>query len=98
MTFMSLLWCLSVMGWWWKVGWERSPPYYSVQNQFERFRGVLELIGRFEFDFRSREFFFERFEFLVCSKFNHTHNVAVHVPVLWPVCAHTIPIRMLWRP
>ena len=27
------------------------------------------------------EFFFERFEFLVCSKFNHTHHVAVHVLV-----------------
>ena len=25
-----------------------------------------------------------------------THNVAVYVPVLWPVCAHTIPFRMLW--
>ena len=37
-------------------------------NQFERFRGFLELIGRFEFDFLRREnYFFERFEFLVCS-------------------------------
>ena len=27
-----------------------------------------------------------------------THNVAVHVHVLWPVCAHTIPFRMLWCP
>ena len=71
--------------------------YCSVQNQFERFRGFLELISRFEFDFLRREnYFFERFEFLVCSKFNHTHHVAVHVPVLWPVCAHTIPFRMLW--
>ena len=43
-------------------------------------------------------YFFERFEFLVCSKFNHTHHVAVHVPVLWPVCTHTIPFRMLWLP
>ena len=36
--------------------------------------GVLELIRRFEFDFCRREkfFFFERFEFLVRSKFNHT--------------------------
>ena len=42
--------------------------------------------------------FFERFEFLVCSKFNHTHHVAVHVHVLWLVCAHIIPFRMLWRP
>ena len=29
--------------------------YYSVQNQFERFRGFLELIGRFEFELRRRE-------------------------------------------
>ena len=56
--------------------------------------GVLELISRFEFEFcRPGNFFSERFEFLVCSKFNHTHHVAVHVPVLWPVCTHTIPIQ-----
>ena len=41
--------------------------YYSRPNQFERFRVFLELISRFEFDFLRREFFFERFEFLVCS-------------------------------
>ena len=28
---------------------------YSVQNQFERFRGFLELIRRFEFELRRRE-------------------------------------------
>ena len=80
----------------WLKSWLMLNDYYSVQNQFERFRGFLELISRFEFDFLHRDFFFERFEFLVCSKFNHTHHVAVHVPVLWPVCAHTIPFRMLW--
>ena len=32
------------------------------------FGGFLELMSRFEFEFRRREnFFFERFEFLVCS-------------------------------
>ena len=51
--------------------WEH-PPYHSARNKFERFRGVLELISRFEFDFRRCGFFsFERLEFLVCSKFNH---------------------------
>ena len=45
--------------------------YYSRPNQFERFRGLLGLISRFEFDFLRREFFFERFEFLVWSMFNH---------------------------
>ena len=28
--------------------------YYSARNQFERFRGFLELISRFEFEFRRR--------------------------------------------
>ena len=48
----------------------------------------------FEFEFRRRgNYFFEGFEFLV-----PTHHVAVNVHVLWPVCTHTIPFRMLWRP
>ena len=34
--------------------------------------GFLELISRFALEFRRCGFFFERFEFLVCSKFNHT--------------------------
>ena len=42
----------------------------------------LELISRFEFDFRRCGFFFEGFEFMVCSKFNHT-QCALHVHVLW---------------
>ena len=71
--------------------------YHARRNQFERFRWFLELISRFEFEFRRRGIFFEGFEFLVCSKFNHTH-VAVNVHVLWPVCTHRIPIRMLLRP
>ena len=52
----------------------RAPQYHSPRNKFERFRGFLELISRFEFDFRRHGFFFERFEFLVCSKFNHTQS------------------------
>ena len=31
-----------------------QPDYYSHRNQFERFRWFLELISRFEFDFRRR--------------------------------------------
>ena len=73
--------------------------YHARRNKFERFRGLSELISRFEFVFFvAKNIFFERFEFLVCSKFNHTHHVAVHVPVLWPVFDHAIPVRMLWRP
>ena len=28
--------------------------YHAARNQFERFRGFLELISRFEFEFRRR--------------------------------------------
>ena len=50
-----------------------SKVYHATRNQFERFRVFLELISRFEFDFRRcGNFFFERFDFLVCSKFDHT--------------------------
>ena len=66
------------------------------QNQFERFRGFLEIISRFEFDFLRRDFFFFNDSNFWCVQSSITNNVAVHVPVLWPVCAHTIPIRMLW--
>ena len=61
--------------------------YHSARNQFERFLGFLELISRFEFDFRRRGFFFERFEFLVCSKFNHMQrdcSCACAVACLYP--------------
>ena len=72
--------------------------HVPLKTNSNDFRSFLELISRFEFEFRrSRKLlFFERFEFLVCSKFNHTHHVAVHVHVLWPVCTHTIPIPKLW--
>ena len=33
-----------------------------------------------------------------CIQSSITHNVAVHVHVLRPVCTHTIPFRMLWCP
>ena len=49
-----------------------SQSYHSVRNPFERFRVFLKLFSRFEFDVRRCEnYLFERFEFLVCSKFNH---------------------------
>ena len=34
-----------------------SQTYHSPGKQFERFRGVLEFISRFEFDFRVADFF-----------------------------------------
>ena len=33
---------------------EREEVYHAAENQFERFRGFLELISRFEFEFRRR--------------------------------------------
>ena len=46
--------------------------YYSRPKPIRTISGFLELISRFEFDFSSLRNFFVRFEFLVCSKFNHT--------------------------
>ena len=59
----------------------KEPGYHSPGNQFERFRGFLELVRRFEFEFCRRENFF----FLKDSNF-----WCVHVNVPWPVCAHAI--------
>ena len=62
--------------------------YYSARNKFERFRGFLELISRFEFEFcRCVNYFLKDSNFW-----------CVHVNVPWPVCAHAIPFRMLWLP
>ena len=57
------------------------------ETKFDRFRRVLELIGRFEFEFcRLRELFFLKDSNFWC----------VHVNVPWLVCTHAIPLRMLW--
>ena len=46
----------------------QTPEYHAARNLFERFRGFLELIRRFEFEFcRCGNYFFEGFEFLVRS-------------------------------
>ena len=48
---------------------ETTRPRKTNSNDFG---GVLELFSRFEFDFRRcQKDFFERFECLVFSKFNH---------------------------
>ena len=45
--------------------------YHPRRDKFEQFREFLG-ISRFEFEFRGRGIFYiERFEFLVCSGFNH---------------------------
>ena len=71
--------------------------YHAAENKFERFRGVLEFISRIEFEFRRCGFFLKDSNFW-CVQSSITHNVALHVHVLRPVCTHTIPFRMLWRP
>ena len=39
-------------------GWENLETYHAARNLFERFRGFLELISRFEFEFCRRGIFF----------------------------------------
>ena len=67
--------------------------YHAGPNQFRTISGFLELISRFEFDFLRREIFFFNDSNFWCVQSSITHNVAVHVPVLWPVCAHKIPFQ-----
>ena len=53
------------------------------------FGGFWELTSRFEFEFRRRgNYFFERFEFLVCSKFNHTQCGRTCACVVACLCPH----------
>ena len=44
---------------------------FSPGNQFERFRGCWNQLADSNSIFVAAEIIFERFEFLVCSKFNH---------------------------
>ena len=46
----------------------------------------------------SRKLFFLNDSNFWCVQSSITHNAAVHVPVLWPVCDHAIPVRMMWCP
>ena len=45
--------------------------FFSQRKSKANFGWFRELISRFEFEFRRCENFFERFEFLMRSKFNH---------------------------
>ena len=72
--------------------------YHAHRNKFERFRGFLKLISRFKFDFRRRENFFLNDPNFWCVRGSITCNVTENVHVLWPVCTHTIPFRMLLCP
>ena len=59
-----------------KPGVLRAGTYHASRNKFERFRGFLELMSRFEFDFRRCGIFFERFEFFGVFK--------VQSHTMWP--------------
>ena len=77
--------------------WQTCGTSFSARNPFERFRGFCEFFCRFQFDFRRCDFFLNDSNFW-CVQSSITHNVAVHVHVLWLVCTHTFPFRMLWCP
>ena len=65
--------------------------YYAAENEFE-------LLSRFEFELHRRGNYFLKNSNFWCVQSSITHNETAHVPVLWPVCTHTIPIPMLWCP
>ena len=70
---------------------------YSVENQFELFRGGFGINWQIRIRISSSRIFFERFEFLVCSKFNHMQRDCTCACAV-AFSAHTISFRMLWRP
>ena len=62
--------------------------YYAARSKFERFRGFCGINEQIRIQFSSlRKLFSERFEFLVCSKFNHMQRdctCACAVACLYP--------------
>ena len=80
--------------------WSISTCYHSAENNLERFRVFFDLISRFEFDFCRCGFFLM---IQICGVFevqSHAMRLYMYVHVLWLVCTHTIPFRMLlcpWR-
>ena len=65
--------------------WAYTTPSETNSNDFG---GFWNFFGRFEFEFSRRENFF----------LNDSNFWSVHVTMPWPVCAHAIPLRMLWLP
>ena len=63
-------------------------------NDFQEF---WELISRFESDFRRCGIFSNDSNFR-CVRRSVTCNETVHEHVLWPLCTHTVPLRMLLCP
>ena len=58
----------------------RQDNYHSRRNQFERFRDSKFVVAEI--------IFFERFEFLVCSKFNHKQCGRTCACVVACLCPH----------
>ena len=71
---------------------------HATPKKFRTISGVLGINWRIRLRFSSlRKLFFERFGFLVCSKFNHTQCGCTGACVV--VCLHPHnSFRMLWRP
>ena len=69
------------------------PPEVN-SNDFGVFRNYLADSNSI---FAVAEFFLNDSNFW-CVQSSITQNVSVHVHVLWLVCTHTIPFRMLWCP
>ena len=76
----------------------KRPLPFPPETNWNDFGCFLELISRFKFEFCRRGKYFLNDSNFRCVQSSTTSNVAVHVPVLWPVCAHAIPFRMLWLP
>ena len=74
--------------------------YHSARNQFERFRGFFGINKQIRIRISSsRKLYFLKDSNFWCVQSSITHTMwAVNMHVLWPVCAHTIPFRMLWCP
>ena len=74
---------------------------YNAPTPFARkpIRTISGVLGIYSADsnsiFVAAEIFLNDSNFW-CVRGSITHNVAVHVHVLWLVCTHTIPFRMLW--
>ena len=74
----------------------KRAEYHARRNQFERFRGVLELTSRFEFVFRRREnYIFWTIRIFGVFK-GQSHTMWPSMCLFCGLFAHTIPFRMLW--
>ena len=81
--------------WSWRTNFISRSRFPFYRKLFRTISIFLELISRFEFDFRRCGNFFLTIRFFWCVRGSVTCDETVHMHVLWPVCTHTIPFRML---